>query len=154
MPTVTGSPTRSRTSRRKRTAISLGVPESRRSPRTSRNASSIDSPSTSGVVVEHPIELRARLDVRGHAWRDHDCRRAQATGHRQAHRAADAIRLRLVARSEHDSCADEHRAAAQPRIISLLDRREERVDVGMQDRRLAAHERMFAQRGATAREPS
>ena len=30
---------------------SAGVPEMRRSPRTSRNASSIDSPSTSGVVL-------------------------------------------------------------------------------------------------------
>ena len=49
-PTVIGRPTRSSTSRRSRTAISVGVPEIRRSPRTSRNASSIDSPSTSGVV--------------------------------------------------------------------------------------------------------
>ena len=32
------------------TAISVGEPASRRNPRTSRNASSIDSPSTSGVV--------------------------------------------------------------------------------------------------------
>jgi hypothetical protein len=49
-PTVTGSPTRSRTSPRRRAAISVGVPEIRRRPPTSRNASSIDSPSTKGVV--------------------------------------------------------------------------------------------------------
>ncbi len=49
-PTVIGRPTRSRTTRRRRTAISTGGPETRRSPPTSRNASSIDSPSTSGVV--------------------------------------------------------------------------------------------------------
>jgi hypothetical protein len=49
-PTVIGRPTRSRTSRRSRIAISMGVPEIRLSPRTSRNASSIDSPSTRGVV--------------------------------------------------------------------------------------------------------
>ena len=49
-PTVIGSPTRSRTSRRSRTAISIGVPEHRSIPWTSRNASSIDNASTSGVV--------------------------------------------------------------------------------------------------------
>ncbi len=49
-PTVIGRPTFSRTSRRRRTAISVGVPEIFRSPPTSRNASSIDSPSTNGVV--------------------------------------------------------------------------------------------------------
>ena len=49
-PTVMGKPTRSRTSRRSRSAISTGVPEIRFMPRTSRNASSIESPSTSGVV--------------------------------------------------------------------------------------------------------
>jgi hypothetical protein len=49
-PTVMGRPTRSRTSWRRRTAISAGVPEIRHSPPTSRNASSMESPSTSGVV--------------------------------------------------------------------------------------------------------
>ena len=49
-PTVIGRPTRSRTSRRSRAAISFGVPAIRPSPPTSRNASSIESPSTSGVV--------------------------------------------------------------------------------------------------------
>ena len=49
-PTVIGRPTRSRTSRRRRMAISTGVPETRHSPPTSRNASSMESPSTSGVV--------------------------------------------------------------------------------------------------------
>ena len=49
-PTEMGRPTRSRTSRRSFPAISLGRPETRNSPPTSRKASSIDSPSTSGVV--------------------------------------------------------------------------------------------------------
>jgi hypothetical protein len=49
-PTVIGRPTRSSTWRRSRAAMSTGAPEIRPSPRTSRNASSIDSPSTSGVV--------------------------------------------------------------------------------------------------------
>ena len=49
-PTVIGSPTSSRTRRRSRSAICSGEPAIRRMPRTSRNASSIDRPSTSGVV--------------------------------------------------------------------------------------------------------
>ena len=50
IPTVIGKPTRSRTSPRSRAAISTGVPESRLTPRTSRKASSIERPSTSGEV--------------------------------------------------------------------------------------------------------
>jgi hypothetical protein len=45
-----GRPTRSRTARRSRSAISTGSPAIRRMPRTSRNASSIDSPSTNGEM--------------------------------------------------------------------------------------------------------
>ena len=49
-PTVIGSPTRSATSRRSRAAISGAGPAIRRRPPTSRNASSIEMPSTSGLV--------------------------------------------------------------------------------------------------------
>ena len=49
-PTVIGRPTCARTVPRRRAAISTGGPARRCRPRTSRNASSIDSPSTSGVV--------------------------------------------------------------------------------------------------------
>lgn len=49
-PTVIGSPTSSAISRRSRPAMSAG---GRRSPSTSRNASSMDSPSTSGVVARN-----------------------------------------------------------------------------------------------------
>ena len=49
-PTLIGRPTRSRTAPRRRTAISAGVPAVRHSPLTSRNASSIEMPSTNGVV--------------------------------------------------------------------------------------------------------
>ncbi len=49
-PTVMASPTSSRTSWRSRAAISVGVPEMWRIPLTSRNASSIESASTSGDV--------------------------------------------------------------------------------------------------------
>ena len=50
MPTVMGSPTRSRTCARSRAAISTGVPDTRHRPDTSRKASSTDSGSTTGVV--------------------------------------------------------------------------------------------------------
>ena len=49
-PTVIGRPTSRITFSRRRRAICTGVPETRAKPETSRNASSIDSASTSGVV--------------------------------------------------------------------------------------------------------
>ena len=49
-PTVIGNPTSRSTSARRRDAIAAGVPAIRHRPPTSRNASSIDSPSTSGVT--------------------------------------------------------------------------------------------------------
>ena len=49
-PTVITSPTSASTRARSRTAISSGDPETRPRPPTSRNASSIEMPSTSGVV--------------------------------------------------------------------------------------------------------
>ena len=49
-PTVMGSPTSSRTARRSAAATSAGEPTISPSPRTSRNASSIESRSTTGAV--------------------------------------------------------------------------------------------------------
>ena len=49
-PTVIGRPTSSRTRRRRRAAMSRGVPAIRSIPRTSMKASSIDSPSTAGEM--------------------------------------------------------------------------------------------------------
>ena len=74
---------------------------------------------------------------------DHDRLRAQPAGPCAAHRSADAVGLGLVAGRKHDTAADDHGAAAQARIVALLDRREERVEVGVQDRRLVQHEHMF-----------
>ena len=54
-----------------------------------------------------------------------------------AHRGANAVGLGLVAGGEHHASADDHRPAAQARIVPLLDRREERVEVGVEDRRPA-----------------
>ena len=152
-PTVIGRPTRSRTSRRSRAAISVAEPEIRSSPRTSRNASSIESPSTSGVVsLEHLEHRLARLGVRRHPRR-HDHRlRAQPAGLRAAHRRPNAAGLGLVAGREHHPRPHDDRATEEPGIVSLLDRGIERVQVGVQDRGLAltrTHVRITA-RTATA----
>jgi len=61
-PTVIGRPTCSATALRNWAAIWLGVPEIFARPPTSRNASSIDNPSTSGVVCSNYPE-------HGLAWR-------------------------------------------------------------------------------------
>ena len=113
-PTVIGRPTCSSTSRRSRAAISIGVPDTRRSPPTSRNASSIDRPSTSGVVsLEHLEHGLAGLGVGRHPGRHDDGVRAQPPGLAPAHGRAHPERLGLVARGQHDAAADDHRPAAQ-----------------------------------------
>ncbi len=45
---------------------------------------------------------------------------------------------------------DDHRLAAQARIVALLYRREEGVEVGVEHRGLGLHERMFAQQAPVA----
>jgi hypothetical protein len=60
MPTVIGSPTSVRTRARSRAARSTGGASMRCSPRTSRNASSMDTPCTAGVVSSK-IANTARL---------------------------------------------------------------------------------------------
>ena len=112
-------------------------------PRTSRNASSIEIPSTSGVVssktAKSALLAAVYSDMRGGTTiASGQSRRACLP----AHRRADAVRLRLVARGQNDTAADDHRLPAQARVVPLLDRREERVRVGVQDRR--RHEHMFA----------
>ena len=95
-------------------------------------------------VLEHAEERLARIGVRSHArWHD-DRVRTELPGEPYAHRGADAVRLRLVAGGENDARADDHRPPAQRGIVALLHGGIEGVDVGVQDRRLRAHERMFA----------
>ena len=78
---------------------------------------------------------------------DDDGVRAQTAGLAAAHGGLHAVPLGLVAGGEHDPTTDDHRPAAQRRIVSLLDRRVERVEIGMEDRRLRSHEHMFARDG-------
>ncbi len=135
MPTVMGSPTRSRTFARSCAPISTGVPDTRARPDTSRNASSTDSGSTIGAgVVEHLEHRVAGRRVRRHPRRHHDRVRTQRPGLAAAHRGAHPVGLGLVAGGEHHASADEHGTSAQRRIVTLLHRRVERIEVGVQDR--------------------
>ena len=95
-----------------------------------------------GRVLEDREERLARSRVLGHARRHDERLGTEAARLPAPHRRADAVRLRLVARGQYDTAADDHRLPAQPRVVPLLDRREERVRVGVKDRR--RHEQMFA----------
>ena len=114
--------------------LAPGVPDTRRSPDTSRKASSTDSGSTTGVVswnTSNTASLASEYaDIRGGTTMacGHSC-----AGLASAHRGAHAVGLGLVAGREHDAAADDHRPAAQRRVVALLDRCVERVEVGVQD---------------------
>jgi hypothetical protein len=95
-------------------------------------------------VPEDVEDRLARLDVRGEVRLDDHRIRAESPGPPATHRRADAARPRLVAGRHDHAAADDHGPAAERRIVALLDRREERIEVCVQDRGLARHERMFA----------
>ena len=106
-------------------------------------------------VVEHLEQRLARLAVGIHPRAHDDRLRAQPERLRSAHRRGDPERLRLVAGRQHHARPHDDGTAAQAGVVSLLDRRVERVDVCVQDRRLARHEHMFASAGdARVRLPS
>ena len=137
-----------------------GVPAVRRRPPTSRNASSIEMPSTSGRgALEHREHGPARLGVRRHPGLDHHGVGAQQAGLATAHGAAHAVRPGLVAGGHDHPAPDDDRAAAQAGVVALLDRREEGVEVGVQDRGLAggrSHTNrcsLIGRRGATGVRP-
>ena len=85
-------------------------------------------------VVEHREHGPARFRVRVDPWRDDDRVRAAAPRLAAVHRGTHAERLGFVARSQHHSAADDDRLPAQAGIVTLLDRRVERVEVGVEDR--------------------
>ncbi len=81
-------------------------------------------------LEELPARPRVLVEVRV----DRDRLGAEPTRRVSAHASCDAAGLRLVARRHDDTGADDDRPPAQGGIPPLLDRREERVDVGVQDR--------------------
>jgi hypothetical protein len=84
--------------------------------------------------------------VGGEPRRDHDRLRAHHPRPAAAHRRPHPAGPRLVAGGQHDPATDDHRTAAQRRVIALFDRCVERVEVGVEDRRGrgTGHERMFS----------
>ena len=96
-------------------------------------------------VLEHVEDGPARFLVRADPGRNDDRVRAQPSCQSAAHGTAHATRPRLVARAHHHAAADDHRPPAQARIVPLLDRCEEGIEIGVQDVRLG-HEHMFAPR--------
>jgi hypothetical protein len=91
-------------------------------------------------VAEDLEDGLARLGVGRHPRWHHDRVRAQPARLPAVHRGAHPECLRLIARRQHHAAADDHRLAAQPRVVTLLDRGVERVEVGMQDRCLRPRE--------------
>jgi len=63
-------------------------------------------------VLEDREDGLARCGVGRHARRHDDCLRAEAARLAAAHRRLDAVGLRLIARCEHDSAADDHGSAS------------------------------------------
>ena len=90
-------------------------------------------------LLEDLKQALARLDVGGEAWVDDLELGAQPLGPAPAHPTVDAERTRLVAGCHHDPGSDDGRASAKARVVALLDRGEEGVGVGMQDRGLSRH---------------
>ena len=110
----------------------------RRRPPTSRNASSMEMPSTSGVVRSNTANTaRLASAYAVHPGLDHHGVGAQQAGLAAAHGAAHAARPGLVAGGHDHPAADDDRTPAQAGVVALLDRREEGVEVGVQDRGLA-----------------
>ncbi len=93
---------------------------------------------------------RARRPVRVEPPTQERRVRAARPGLRGRHRRAHAVRPRLVRRRGHHAAqadpADHDGFAPQRRLVALLDRGEERVQVDMQDRRLGAHDDILARR--------
>src|SRR3984885_13292518 len=102
-----------------------------------------------GVVLEDRLNLFGHFAVNVEPWRDEHEFGAFPNRNGRWHRRANPETSRLVARRGNDAAfrriADRHRPALQGRIITLLDRRIERVHVDMDDlaNRPFVHRRMW-----------
>ena len=120
-------------------AIWRGLPSRRPAPATSRNASSKDSGSTSGVIeAKTAMTPREASAYAGGSGGTMTASRAQPPSPPHRHRAVHAVLPRLVGRGEHHrpgaQAADDDGLPAQLRAASQLDAGEEGVHVDVQDR--------------------
>ncbi len=106
-----------------------------------------------GRVLEHLEHGFARVGVRAHPGIDDDRVRTQLSRLAAVHRRAHAVGLRFVAGRQDHTRSDEHRPPTQARVVPLLHRRVEGVEVGVEDGGAPGHEHMFAHRGAMAAVP-
>ena len=81
-------------------------------------------------VEERPARLRVGVEARRHR----DQVGTEPARAASAHAAVDPVGPRLVARGHHHPSTDDSRPAAQSRVVSLLDRGEEGVGIGVEDR--------------------
>ena len=93
---------------------------------------------------EHFEDRPAGRGVGRESRRYHDRVGADPPCGETAHRRPHAERLGLVAGGQHNATADDHRLSPQTRIVALLHRCEERIEIRMQNARLFGHEHMFA----------
>ena len=139
-PTVIARPTRSLTASRSRRAMSAGSPDTRREPAHVEEGL-VDGDrfdQRRGVVEDLEHRLAGRRIGLHPGWHHHRLR-AQLPGLPAAHRGPHAVRLRLVAGGQHHPGADDHRPAAQPRVVALFHRGVEGVQVGVQYSGLVRH---------------
>ena len=153
-PTVMRSPTRSSTACRSEAAMSTGGARHLAQP------ADVEEGLVDGErlderrgVVEHREHRPAGGGVGVHPGRHDDRVGAQRPRLTAAHGAPHAAGPGLVARGHDDPAADDHRLAPQRGVVALLDRREERVEVGVEDGGVSTcgrvgHEHMFASRPA------
>ena len=127
------------TSRAKRASTFAGImPWTRWVPERSRNASSIDSGSTSGVSVCMAWRTsRPTPDIFRHVRPNHDRGGAERQRLEHRHRRAHAIGPRDVAGGRDHAAlaaADDDRLVGKLRVVALLHRGVERVAIDMRQR--------------------
>lgn len=96
------------------------------------------------AMAKHREHRLAGPGVCAHPRRHHHGVWTQPARLSATHRGAHAVGLGLVAGRQHDSAADDHRAAPQCGVVTLLDGGVERIQVRVQDGSLIPHEHMFA----------
>ena len=86
-----------------------------------------------GAIAEHLEHVITGPRIGAHPGRHHHGVRTEAPCLRTAHRGAHTVGLGLVAGRQYHPAADDHRAPAQARVVTLLDGRIERIQVRMED---------------------